>query len=126
MLLALAGGKVWMRQGQPLSIAPDVRIDRLALLAPATGFFQAPGALDAVHTPILAWAGTKDVITPPAQAQLLHDLLGSRVPVYLRITIDAGHFSFMNLPPPHSTESLPNRDIFLEELTAEVCSFVTR
>jgi len=126
MLLALAGGTMWIGPGQPLSIAPDARIDRLALLAPATGYFQAPGALDAVRTPILAWAGTKDVITPPAQAELLRDSLAPRVPVDLRITSDAGHFSFMNVLPPQSTEPLTDRDAFLTELTAKVCSFVTR
>lgn len=126
MLLALAGGQVWMRSDHQLSISPDERIARLALLAPATGFFQAPGALDAVRTPLLAWAGTVDVITPPAQAEFLRHALGARVPVEVRIVEGAGHFSFMHAPPPQTTEPLPNRDAFLAELTAEVCRFVTR
>jgi hypothetical protein len=42
MLLALAGGRVWMRAGQPVAIAPDERLERLVLMAPVTGFF--PGA----------------------------------------------------------------------------------
>lgn len=126
MLLALAGGKVWMRQGHVLSIAVDGRLDRLVLLTPATGYFQAPGALDGVNTRVLAWAGTEDVITPPEQAERLRDALQTRVPVDLRITSSAGHFSFMNAPPPQSSEPLADRDAFLMELTAEVCSFVAR
>ena len=47
MLLGLAGGEAWMRSGQRLGIAADKRLDRLALLTPATAFFQAPGALRA-------------------------------------------------------------------------------
>ena len=126
MLLALAGAKAWMGPGHPLLITADTRIHRLVLLAPATAYFQAPGALDGVNTPILAWAGTEDTITPPVQAELLRDALGTRVPVQLRVTTGAGHFTFMNVPPPQSTESLPNRDAFLQELTAEVCGFVSR
>lgn len=125
MLLALAGGQVWMRPGHRLSISPDGRLDRLGLLAPATGFFQAPGALDAVRTPILAWAGTKDAITPPAQAKFLEHALEARVPVEVRIVEGAGHFSFMHSPPPQTVEPLPDRDAFLAGLTAEVCRFVT-
>lgn len=126
MLLALAGGQVWTRPGQPLPITPDGRIERLALMAPATGFFQAPGALDAVHVPILAWAGTEDVITPPAQAELLRDILGHRLPVELRVVEGAGHFSFMNVPPPQTIEPLPDRNAFLANLAAELRDFVAR
>lgn len=124
MLLALAGGQVWMRSGRRLPDSPDGRIDRLALLAPATDFFQGPGALDAVRAPIRAWAGTKDVVTPPEQARALARLLGARVPVEVRVVEGAGHFSFMNVPPPHESEPLPDRNAFLAELTADVCRFV--
>lgn len=124
MLLALAGGQMWMGPGKPLPITPDDRIERLALMAPATGFFQAPGALHAVGVPVLAWAGTRDVIAPPVQAQLLRDALGNRVE--LRVVEGAGHFSFMNVPPPQTTEPLPDRDAFLATLEAEVSEFVVR
>jgi predicted dienelactone hydrolase len=126
MLLALAGGQVWTRPGQPLPITPDDRIERPALMAPTTGFFQAPGALDAVRMPILAWAGSKDVITPPAQAELLRDILGHRLPVELRVVEGAGHFSFMNVPPPQTIEPLSDRDAFLANLAAEISEFVAR
>lgn len=126
VLLALAGGQLWMGPGRRLPIAPDDRIERLALMAPATGFFQAPGALDAVRVPILAWAGTKDAITPPAQAELLRDVLGHRSSVELRVVEGAGHFSFMNVPPPQAIEPLPDRDAFLAKLAAELNDFVAR
>ena len=123
MLLALAGARVWMRNGNRLTIEPDPRIDRLALLAPATEFFSAPGALDAVTTPILAWAGGADVVTPPAQAQRLERELGSRIAVDVRVTPGADHFSFMNALPP-TVLALPNRDALLAEVAREVCRFV--
>ena len=124
MLLALVGGQVWMRAGDRLSI-PDARFERLALFAPATGFFQGPNALDGVRTPILAWAGTKDVITPPAQTEFLKNAIRGNVPVEVRIVEDAGHFSFMHVLPPQITDSLPNRDAFLANLSAAVCHFIT-
>lgn len=124
MLLALAGAEMWTLSGRRLAISPERRIDRLALLAPATGFFQAPGALDAVAVPILAWAGSADVITPPAHAELLERAVGARAPVDLRIAPGAGHFSFMNVPPPSTSEPLADRDAFLAELADEICRFV--
>lgn len=124
MLLALAGGQVWMSPTQRLSIASVRRLTRLALFAPATGFFQAPKALDAVSTPILAWVGTNDTITPPGQAEFLNRALGARLPVEVRVVQNAGHFSFMNTPPPETAEPLPNRDEFLSNLAGEVCRFV--
>ena len=125
VLLALAGGRLWTRRGESLAIAPEARLGRLALLAPATGFFQVPGALDAIKAPVLAWAATLDTITPPQQAEFLKLSLGARVPVELRIAEGAGHFSFMNLPPPHTTEPLPDREAFLAQLAGEVCRFVS-
>jgi pimeloyl-ACP methyl ester carboxylesterase len=125
MLIALAGGQVWLRAGRRLDIAADPRLERLALMAPATGFFQAPGALDAVHAPILAWAAANDPITPVAQAQFLKQALGARVPVEVRVVDSAGHFSFMNALPPQVTDSLPDRETFLAQLASELCSFVS-
>lgn len=125
-LLALAGGQVWMRPGERLDSQADDRLARLVLLCPATGFFRAPGALDAVRTPTLAWAGTADAITPPEQVELLERELGGRVAVEVRVAAGAGHFSFMHTPPPHTTEPLENREAFLAELASEVCRFVTR
>ena len=125
LLLALCGGQVWMGSEGPLAISTDARLERLALLAPATSFFQVPGALDAVCVPIQAWAGTQDVITPVEQTEWLQRALASRVSVETSICEGAGHFSFMHVPPPQSTEPLADRDAFLAGLTRDVCRFVT-
>lgn len=70
-LVAVTGAQMWLGTGRRVNIAPDSRLNRLALLATPTGFFQAPGALDAVRVPIRAWVGSKDGITPPAQTEWL-------------------------------------------------------
>jgi pimeloyl-ACP methyl ester carboxylesterase len=123
VLLALAGAQVWMHEGHRLPISADTRLERLALFATPTGFFQAPGALDSVRVPIMAWAGTKDPITPPEATKALARALGARVPIEVRIVEGAGHFSFMNVPPPNTTEPLPDRDAFLDGLLEEVSAF---
>lgn len=93
-------------------------------MAPATGFFQAPGALDGIRAPLAVWAGGLDTITPPAQAEFLKRTLDTQVPVDLHVVEGAGHFSFMNVLPPHLTDPLANRQTFLENLQSEVCRFV--
>jgi predicted dienelactone hydrolase len=95
-------------------------------MAPATDFFRAPGALKAVNLPIQVWAASKDVITPPAQAEFLRQALADRIAVDLHMVEGADHFSFMNVRPPQATESLPHREAFLAELTAKVTRFVAR
>jgi pimeloyl-ACP methyl ester carboxylesterase len=126
MLLALAGGQAWMRDRTRLDIASEPRLARLVLMAPATDFFRAPGALEAVGLPIQVWAAAKDVITPPAQAEFLRQALADRVAIDLHVVEDADHFSFINVRPPQTSESLPNREAFLAELAANVIRFVAR
>ncbi|WP_263770034.1 alpha/beta hydrolase family protein [Propionivibrio soli] len=125
-LVALAGAQMWLGPGRRVKIAPDSRIIRLALLAPPTGFFKAPGALDAVRVPILAWVGSGDDITPPAQTEWLVQAMRDWQAVDVRVTAGAGHFSFMDLPPPQTTEPLPDKQAFLREYSSEVCRFVGR
>ena len=126
VLLALAGGQAWMRDRTKLDVASEPRLKRLVLMAPATDFFRAPGALEAVSLPIQVWAASKDVITPPAQAEFLRQVLADRAAVDLHVVEDADHFSFMNVRPPQITGSLPNREAFLAELAAKVIQFVAR
>jgi len=125
MLLALAGAQAWTRAGQAVSVPSDARLGKLMLLAPATDFFRAPGALDRVRLPILAWAGTKDEITPPAQAAFLKDAIGDLAPVRIHLVEGAGHFTFMDRPPPQFTDPFPNRDALLAELAEEMIRFIT-
>jgi pimeloyl-ACP methyl ester carboxylesterase len=125
MLLALAGGQLWLDAAGPLSLPRITRLSRVALLAPATDFFRAPAALDAVRAPILAWAGGRDSITPAAQSLYVQEALGRDL-VEVRVTDDAGHFSFMHTPPPapYWSETLPDRDAFLSEMCGHICRFV--
>jgi len=123
-LVAMAGAQMWLVPGRCVNVAPDDRLTRLALLASPTGFFQLPGALDAVRVPMLAWVGSEDDITPVAQTEWLAHALRDRQTVDVRITSGAGHFSFMDLPPPQTTEPLPNKQAFLREYSSEVCKFV--
>jgi predicted dienelactone hydrolase len=123
-LVALTGAQMWLGTGRRVDITPDSRLTRLALLAAPTGFFKAPGALDAVRIPILAWVGSKDGITPPAQTEWLAHAVRDWQTVDIRVTDGADHFSFMDLPPPQTTEPLPNKQAFLREYSSEVCKFV--
>ncbi len=122
VLLAMAGGALWTSPRGPLLISRDERLTRLALLAPATGFFRAPGALDRVRLPLLVWAGEADRVTPPGQVGILREALGEQVEA--RVTRDAGHFSFMDVPPPLVPEPHPDRAAFLLEVARTVRGFV--
>lgn len=123
-LVALAGGQMWLGPGRPINIAADPRLTRLGLLAPPTGFFQAPGALDTVRVPILVWVGSKDVITPPTQSAWLAQAMHGWQTVEVRVTDGAGHFSFMDQVPPQTVEPLQNKQTFLRQHSSEVCRFV--
>jgi pimeloyl-ACP methyl ester carboxylesterase len=123
-LLALAGAQMWLGPERQVNIVPDSRLTRLVLLAPPTGFFQAPGALDSVRTPTLAWVGSADNITPRAQTKWLADTMRQQCPVELRVTEGAGHFSFMDMLPPQTTEPLPDKAAFLQEHSRAVCDFI--
>ena len=123
-LLAMAGAQMWSGPGRRIGIAPDGRLARLALLAPPTGFFQAPAAVDAVRIPVLAWVGSADRITPPAQIEWLARAMRDRNAVDVRITEGAGHFSFMDTAPPHTTEPLPDKRAFLRTYSSEIRRFV--
>ncbi len=125
LLLALAGGQLWTRAGTQLQIAACPRLDRLVLLAPAAGFVLAPGALDRVRAPVLAWAGSQDNVAPPAQLELVQQSMEERCPFDLRVVEGAGHFSFMDAPPPQTIEPLADRLNFLRDLADEVARFVT-
>lgn len=124
LLLAMAGGQMWMRAGECLPITGDQRLKKLVLFTPPTGFFQAPSALSAIQIPLQAWAGTLDSITPQAQIEFLRDHLSTQVSLDLRIVDGAGHFTFMNTLPPQINDSMVNRDHFLSTLAVEVCHFI--
>ena len=124
LLLVLAGAHAWTLARQRISRPTPLVFSRLALFAPATDFFRAPGALDSVHTPIVAWVGTHDPITPPAQAEFLRQTLGPRTSVEVRPIEGASHFTFMHDLPPGIEDPFPHRPDFLANLADEVSDFV--
>lgn len=124
LLLAMAGGQMWMRAGELLPVTGDKRLKKLVLFTPPTGFFRAPNALSAIQIPLQAWAGTLDSVTPQAQIEFLRDHLSSQASLDLRIVDGAGHFTFMNTLPPQINDSMVNRDHFLSTLSMEVCHFI--
>jgi pimeloyl-ACP methyl ester carboxylesterase len=124
LLLALAGAQMWMNEREQLDIGAPLPIAKLVLMAPAAGYFQAPGALDALSIPMQVFAGSNDLITPPDQAIKLKEQLHGKASVDLRIKEGAGHFSFMNSPPPHIPEPLSNRAVFLDEVANAILDFL--
>lgn len=122
MLIGLAGGRIFLRNGQRLHCEMDERIKRMAVFAPAMDFFPTPGALDAVGIPIQVWGAALDTITPLSQAMFLKDALGPLAD--LRLIEGAGHFSFMNELPPQVVDPLAEREAFLLRLSSEVGKFL--
>jgi predicted dienelactone hydrolase len=98
--LALAGAKAWTREGEPLKLQPDPRIDALVLLAPAAFWFMAPEAMRAVDLPILILQGERDHITPALHAELIAKGVAHPGQVTLHTVSGAGHFSFISPFPP--------------------------
>lgn len=119
--LCLAGAKPWGRDGKPLDAPLEPRVGRLVLYAPAAGWFAAPGALDAVTAPMLVYAGELDTVTPVEQAIRLKS---APAQVDLRVVPGAGHFSFMNTPPPGTVENEDfDRAQFLTDLAQATMEF---
>ncbi|MBL4647367.1 MAG: alpha/beta fold hydrolase [Gammaproteobacteria bacterium] len=138
-------------QFHPIPVTPDERIKALVLLAPASVWFQADGALRKINCPILMLVGEKDEFTGPAcpvllaheeknkfirygyHVHLILDGLPKDADVQHRLVKNAGHFSFLSPFPEvmKNTKFLPsqdpkgfNRESFQHELHAEVLSFL--
>lgn len=124
VLLALAGAQLWLGPARPLDIQVDERLTKLALLAPATGFFRAPDALRAVRIPLVVWAGSADTVTPPDEALLLRDAVSPQALADVHVVEGADHFSFMHVLPPGRTDTRFPREAFLETLTELIGSAV--
>jgi pimeloyl-ACP methyl ester carboxylesterase len=125
ILMAMAGGQIWIDADRKLCIQGDERLTKLVLLNPATGFFQAPGALEKIRAPMLVWAGTEDTMTPLAQVEFLQQKLLGQLQIDVRVVEGAGHFSFMNILPPKTVDTLTNREALLADLEVEIHQFVT-
>ncbi|CAP54768.1 alpha/beta hydrolase [Gluconacetobacter diazotrophicus] len=102
-VLAAAGGQPWTRQDGPsggpphrIAVEHDHRVRALVLLAPATLWFRAPGALSSVRGPILMRSAEHDTITPPSQAGIVLDGVPDPTQVDYRCVAGAGHFAFLS------------------------------
>jgi pimeloyl-ACP methyl ester carboxylesterase len=122
--LCLAGATPWSREREPLDVPRDPRVSRLVLYTPAAGWFAAPGALDAVKTPMLVYAGELDTFVPAAEVEVLK---AAPAEVDLRVVPKAGHFSFVHVPPPGMDEDPAfDRDRFLARMVDETYEFSLR
>lgn len=124
VLLISAGATACTFAGEVIHAPLDRSVHKLALMAPPGQFFSAPEALDGVEAQVAIWAGGVDEITPPSQATFIQQAIKAERPVDLHIAEGAGHFSFMDLPPPHVTDPLENREAFLGDLARQVASFL--
>lgn len=98
--LAVAGGHPLSKEGEPVKVEKDERVRAIVLLAPATAWYQAEGALREVKTPILIMTGEHDDITPQWHADLVLNGVAEPETVMFREVENAGHFSFLSPFPP--------------------------
>jgi predicted dienelactone hydrolase len=124
--LAVAGGAPF---------EPDGRVKALVLLAPATVWFMAPGALERVRVPILMLTAEKDPHTPPLHADIVLRGVRDRSLVEHRVVENAGHFSFLSpfpegmMSPAFAPSQDPegfDRTRFQEEMNREILAFLRR
>jgi predicted dienelactone hydrolase len=140
--LAVAGGRpnafpheTTDRRSHPVPVTADPRVTALVLLAPATPWFMAPGALRDVRTPVLMLSAEKDTHTPAWHAEVVERGVADGTPVEHRVVPNAGHFSFLTpFPPERTTPAFPpsqdppgfDRAAFHATLHADVEAFLRR
>ena len=138
--LAVAGGRPTAGTGEtpdgrlrPVPVTPDPRVKALVLLAPATPWFMAPGALANVRVPILLWTAERDELTPAWHGEIVTRGLPAGTRVDARCVANAGHYAFLSpFPPAMTSPAFPpsqdppgfDRARFHEALNAEVAAFL--
>ena len=109
--------------------------EKLVLLAPATPWYMAEGALSDVKIPILMLVAEHDPFTSKWHAELVLGRVPERAQVTYRVVENAGHYSFLSpFPPAMKSPSFPpstdpegfDREAFHERLNAEVLDFLNR
>ncbi|MFD2170504.1 alpha/beta hydrolase family protein [Tumebacillus lipolyticus] len=120
-------------QSRIIEVVPDHRIKSLVLLAPASVWFRAEGALRAVNLPILMLDAENDPYTPPFHAQIIIGGVADPNKIQYTTVENAGHFSFLSpFPKSMITPSFPpsqdppgfDREQFHQRLKAEVLHFL--
>ncbi|MDQ0723491.1 putative dienelactone hydrolase [Paenibacillus sp. W4I10] len=121
-------------QSRTLEIVQDPRIKSLVLLAPASVWFRADGALSAVNLPILMLDAEKDPYTPSFHAQIIIGGVADQNKIHYKTIENAGHFSFLSpfpksmlLPsfPPSQDPPGFDREQFHVWLNVEVLQFLS-
>lgn len=123
-LMSLAGATLWLGPDRWVSPRPETHLRGLALLAPPTGYFLGPGALNDVRVPLWVRGGALDTITPPEQLACLSGPRGTRGPLDVQVLEACDHFTFMHRPPPHAAAVHPDPAAFFASLEAGVTRFV--
>lgn len=117
--LAVAGGRpsalpheVPEGRARAVPVVRDLRVRALVLLAPASPWFMAEGALADVNLPILMRTGELDEHTPAGHAGIILRGLPDPQRIDYRVVPNAGHFSFQSPFPPAMTkpEFPPSQD----------------
>jgi len=138
--LAVAGGKPtafgWETEDgkpAPVPVERDPRVSALVLLAPATAWYLADGALAQVNLPIFMRTGEKDALADQMHAFIVERGLRDRKRLDHKVIANAGHFSFLSpypaalkspaLPPSQDPEGF-DREAFLPALYAEIVTFI--
>jgi predicted dienelactone hydrolase len=140
--LALAGGRPIAtphetadKQPRVIRVEPDPRVKALVLLAPATPWFAAPGALRNVRVPILMRIAEKDEHAPAWFAGVVKRGVPAPRLVEDRVVANAGHFAFLSPFPPEVArpDFAPSQDPpgfdrvrFQAQLADEIIAFLQR
>jgi predicted dienelactone hydrolase len=120
---------------RPVPVEPDPRVKALVLLAPATPWLMAPGALADVRVPILMLTAERDPHTPAWHGDVVARGVPDASRLERRVVPNAGHFAFLSpFPPERTSPTFPpsqdppgfDRPRFHEELNAEVLAFLRR
>jgi len=138
--LAVAGGRPSAfpnetpdGQARVVPVVRDARVRALVLLAPASPWFMAEGALADVDVPILMRTAERDEHTPAMHAEIILQGLPHPRRIDHRVVPNAGHFSFQSPFPPAMTrpEFPPSQDpagfdrvAFQPVLHAEILTFL--
>ena len=118
-----------------IPVTADARVKSIILLAPATPWFMAPGALRNVRVPILMFTGDSDAQTNAMHARWVSEGVRAATLVDHRVVQNAGHYSFLSPFPPEMTspgfapsQDPPgfDRERFHEQMYLEIRAFLDR
>ncbi len=108
--LALAGGRPMSlateepdRVPREIAVTRDQRVAAVALLAPASVWYRAQGALAEVAVPIFMRTAERDPHTPAIHGEIILGGVPDPQRVDCQVVPNAGHFSFQSPFPPAMT-----------------------